>query len=190
MSPASVKVAAKTNRGMLMPKLIVFLLLAVFQSFAFANQDVTAKVHYAGLFTVDEQFFEFKSVKRTTEIPAVVGQVFGIFLSIEHEKGNEIVKIQQVIKSPTTETTESLYFNDGAADFLAFGFDSIEEVVEGEWAFELWHDGEQLASQKFTVSTNFEVPSAQHDGEVASVCERKKRTNNIRRVKVCVPPKP
>ncbi len=174
----------------MMRKICVFLGLLMFQMSAAASQDVAAKIHYAGLFLLDEQHFEFKSVKETTEIPAELGQVFGIFLSIEHTMGREMIKIRQVIKNPSKETVDSLYFNDGAADFLAFGFDEPEEIVEGDWVFELWHDDQQLASQTFTVSKSFPVPAAVHDGAVASVCEMKRKTGTLRKIKICVPPKP
>ena len=173
-----------------MRNLCVCLALVLCQASAFANQDVSAKIHYAGLFLLDEQHYDLQSVKQTTEIPAVLGQVFGIFLSIEHTLGREVVKIRQVIKNPSSEDVESLYFNDGAADFLAFGFDDPEELVEGEWVFELWHEDQKLAAQHFNVSKSYQVPAPEHDGAVASVCEMKRKTGTIRKIKVCVPPKP
>ncbi|HHJ34980.1 MAG TPA: DUF3859 domain-containing protein [Gammaproteobacteria bacterium] len=34
--------------------------------------------------------------------------------------------------------------------YTGYGFDEDYELVEGEWTFELWYEGEKLAEQKFT----------------------------------------
>lgn len=155
-----------------------------------ADQLVSATIHYAGLFDVDAQHYDFKSIKRTSEVPANLGQAFGIFFSIEQDQDPMPVKIHQVIKNSETTETEALYFADGGRDFLAFSFDEPAEIVAGDWVFELWHGENLLASSRFNVAKEHEVPPPEHDGAVTSVCKRVIKTNKIRRVKICTPPTP
>lgn len=155
-----------------------------------ADPAASATIHYAGLFDVDEQYYDFKSIKRTGDVPAKLGQAFGIFFSIQQDQDPMPVKIHQVIKNPEVTETNTLYFADGGRDFLAFSFDDPEEIVEGDWVFELWYGDHLLASSRFNVAKEHEVPSLEHDGAVASVCKRVIQTNKIRRVKICTPPTP
>ena len=40
----------------------------------------------------------------------------------------------------------------GETHYVGYGFEEDWEIVPGEWSFEIWRDGEKLASRTFSVS--------------------------------------
>ena len=57
----------------------------------------------------------------------------------------------------------------GNVRFTGFGLDHDEEILEGQWAIEIWVGDEKLASQTFNV-TRSPAPEPEKDGVIVSSC--------------------
>ncbi len=168
----------------------VFMFLTVLSVTATADSAYSANIHYAGLFTAERRSADFQSIKRTDQIPASLGQVFGIYYSVDGSRTGKRIAIREVIRNNSSEESEKTRIVTGAGNILAYEFDEEAELVQGEWQFELWHEGSLLASQSFNVARGIPVPAGQTDGVVVSVCEDQKRTGTLRTQRICTPPPP
>lgn len=159
---------------------------AVGASVALADKPIEAKIQYAGLFLVDDTSLDFRSVQETDQIPAELGQVFGIYYVLTRDSRRP-VRVREVIRNNDGATSERVLVVPDAANILAFGFDETEELIEGDWTFELYYEQTLLASQQFNISTQHPVPSGPLDGVVTSICKHEKRTGSHQRFKICEP---
>ena len=103
-------------------------------------------------------------VEATNTVAASVGTEFGFRYRIVGEPEGEEVELDIVITYPEAGLSdpatgkagkESRYKTRkkiGSEEYLGYGIEADWEVVPGPWAFEIWHDGDQLARLVFTVT--------------------------------------
>ncbi len=168
----------------------VFMFLTVLSVTANADSSYSARIHYAGLFSAERQSADIQSIKRTDQIPAALGQVFGIYYSVDGDRTGRRISIREVIRNNRTEESGKTRTVTGDGNILAFEFDQQAELVTGEWRFELWHLDTLLAAHTFTIAEGLPVPPAQTDGVVVSVCENVEQTGRRLTQKICAPPPP
>jgi hypothetical protein len=111
-----------------------------------------------------------KFTEDVREIEAKLGEVFGFTWRIRTFSGTRPVPIKTVVKhpaytpkgqtSPQTLTEEKMFFKpiNGTLDWqFIFKFDSIEELVPGEWLLAVYYDTELIAEHTFSVVENKKV---------------------------------
>lgn len=168
----------------------VFVFLTVLSVTANADPAYSATIHYAGLFVAERRSADIQSIKRTDQVPASLGQVFGIYYSVEGEDPGTRIRVREVIRNSSSMESEKTPTLTGAGNILAYEFDEEKELIPGEWQFELWYEDALLASQTFNVATDIPIPTAQPDGVVVSVCRDYKPTGSLRTQRICTPPPP
>ncbi len=168
----------------------VFMFLTVLSVTANADSSYSASIHYAGLFTAERASADIQSIKRTDQIPAALGQVFGIYYSVAGKRQGSRLTIREVIRNSSSMESGKKRAIVGDGHILAYEFDEEEELIPGEWQFELWYEDTLLASETFTIARGIPVPAAQTDGVVVSVCEDYQQTGRRLTQRICTPPPP
>ncbi len=103
------------------------------------------------------------NVEKTSTIPGKLGLEFGLRYVIVGEPAGAEVPLDFVIlypppglvdpaaPEPIRESRYGRIKSIGETVYLGYGFENDWEVVPGEWSFEIWFEGDMLASQSFTV---------------------------------------
>ncbi len=101
----------------------------------------------------------------TAQVPAELGLSFGI--RAELTPGAAIPDVTVVVTHPpmgpegVTVERWSAAMNFGEASLNLFTFENDYELIEGDWMFQLEHDGNILLQQPFKVTGPGTVPSVQ-----------------------------
>ncbi|MCB1475141.1 MAG: DUF3859 domain-containing protein [Rhodobiaceae bacterium] len=106
----------------------------------------------------------FNLTERTTTIAGRVGLEFGLrYVAVGAPEGVE-VPLDIVLtfppeglpdpteKTPIHKTEFSRTKKIGETVYLGYGFENNWEIVPGTWTFEIFHKGQKLAEQRFTVT--------------------------------------
>lgn len=102
-------------------------------------------------------------VKSTERIPLIKGAQMYLQYRIWYLPDQPVlIKLRRVLQHPemvlpngSVSTGSDFSFNatvsvNQAIGYTGYGFDEEYELVEGDWNFEIWHDGQKLVEQKFT----------------------------------------
>jgi hypothetical protein len=100
----------------------------------------------------------FKLIKKTTNIPAKIGQTFGIEYVIKSPLNTDII-VEQVWIYPSTISNEKgiefkeLRYNvektTNDTTFSVFEIEKEFELVKGEWVYQMFYENEKLYEKKF-----------------------------------------
>ena len=170
-----------------------FLIIAAFalgSSFsvsAVSAESFSAKIHYAGLLHHDKQTLAYKSLTETQDVPASLGQVFGIYYELSGGGTSSGIGIKEVIRSATGSELVRNTQTFGEGKILAFRFDEESELLEGSWTFEVWLGKERLLVQSFDVSKSHTGFSGKGNGVITSFCDTDIKTGSVIPIKTCAP---
>jgi hypothetical protein len=105
-----------------------------------------------------------KFIEQAREVEAKLGETFGFMWRIRTFSGTRPVPIKTVLKhpaytpkgqtSPQTLIEEKVFFKpiNGTLDWpFLFKFDTVEELVPGDWTLAVYYDVELIAEHTFTV---------------------------------------
>ena len=147
----------------------------------------SAKLHYAGLLHHDKQTLAYNSLIQSQNIPAKIGQVFGIYYELSGGGTSKGIGIKELIRDPTGRELVRNTETFGEGKVIAFRFEEDFELIEGSWTFEVWLGNERLMAQSFDVSKSHPVLTGEGDGVITSFCDTDIRTGSGIPVKTCAP---
>ncbi|MBN1829681.1 MAG: DUF3859 domain-containing protein [Deltaproteobacteria bacterium] len=100
---------------------------------------------------------------KTTDIPAVVGNQFGLRYYVKGAPEGKEAEITIIVKYPPpgvkNPDTNKVYLKNtsktprliGKPYFFGYQFDYPWEIVPGSWIVELWHNNKKFAEKEFKV---------------------------------------
>ena len=110
-----------------------------------------------------EPAITFTNIEKTETVPARIGVEFGLEYQIVGEPDGAEVMLEFLVtypdagiadpESPTPlrETRYELPKPIGEPVYFGYGFENDWELVPGTWTFEIWHDGDKLVEEHFSV---------------------------------------
>ncbi|MCB1692617.1 MAG: DUF3859 domain-containing protein [Pseudomonadales bacterium] len=108
-----------------------------------------------------------KGIARTDKVPAKLGTTFGIYYTVNGPRRGTSVVVTEIFRMPQPGIPEGAEHvmqkavkarvQTGHSQFTSFGFDTEDEIIEGDWAIEVWYRDQKLASRTFHVSRSNSV---------------------------------
>jgi hypothetical protein len=102
-----------------------------------------------------------KVIKRTTEIPAILGEGFGYIYVIKGEPKGKLIPITIAYRVPEQKNPETgkiystfeLKFDReiGSEYHTAYRFDEEWELVPGKWSIEIFYRGKKVLEKTFNI---------------------------------------
>jgi hypothetical protein len=106
---------------------------------------------------------DIRLVQQTDKITAEIGVQFGLRLKLSGTRDGERVELRVVTRFPKqgiqapgggkvfdSETKVEAFV--GRTEYEGFAFEEKEELVPGEWTFEIYHGERKLAEKRFNVT--------------------------------------
>jgi len=132
------------------------------------HEPVKASPTWAGIYTIKassnkEPFPEWNKVKRTTQIPRILGTRFGIEYRLDGSAFKPLIQYRLVWRyppegqiNPATHLKVAYYEHEdfcitGRICQAGYSFDHEWEMVPGIWYAEIWIDDKRLMQKAFHV---------------------------------------